>query len=67
MVKRTKRETTLERIAVDTDELAALLSCGTSSARKVGEAAGAKIKLGGRVLWNLRKIREHIDKETGIA
>lgn len=51
-------------ITANTETLAESLDCGRSTAVKIGEAAGAKIQIGKRVLWNVRKIRNYLD---GIA
>jgi len=50
-----------QRIAVDTKALAEILSCGKVTAIKIGETAGAKIKIGKRVLWNVSKIQAYLD------
>ena len=46
---------------VSTESLMALLDSGRSSAVKIGEAAGAKITIGRRVLWSLPKIRRYLE------
>lgn len=48
------------KIAVVTDELQSLLSCGRDSAIHIGEAAEARIQIGRRVLWNVEKIKEYV-------
>lgn len=50
-----------DKIAVTTEELQALLSCGRSSAVQIGEAAEARIQIGKRVLWNVQKVRKYIN------
>lgn len=50
-----------EKIAVTTEELQAMLSCGRHSAVQIGEAAEARIQIGKRVLWNVQKVREYIN------
>lgn len=63
MKKTMSRSTPIEnRLTVTTDELAGILSCGRSTAVKVGEAAGAKIVIGRRILWNTEKVRVYLDK-----
>jgi hypothetical protein len=47
---------------VDTAGLQAMLSCGRKSAVDVGNAAGAKIQVGRRVLWNIDKVQKYLDK-----
>ncbi len=48
------------KIAVKTEELQGLLSCGRSTAVKIGEDAKAKIQYGKIVLWNVEKIRKYL-------
>ena len=48
-------------LAVSTETLAEMLDCGLVTARKVGEAANAKIQIGRRVLWNTEKIKKYIN------
>lgn len=49
-------------ITVDIEHLAAMLSCGKDTARKIGEDAGARITIGRRVLYSVRKIENYIEK-----
>ena len=49
-------------IAVDIEKLSAMLSCGRATARKIGTEAGAEIRINRRVLFNVEKIREYINK-----
>lgn len=49
------------RLAVTTEELQALLSCGRKSAVDIGELAEAKIQLGRRVLWNVEKVKTYLN------
>lgn len=51
----------VDKITVDTLELQKLLSCGHSAAVEIGTAAGARVKVGRRVLWNVQKIKDHIN------
>lgn len=53
-----ERETAL---SVDTKELKTSLGCGRESAVRIGRAAGAEIRIGRRVLWNLSKIQKYLD------
>lgn len=50
-----------ERITANTDTLAECLDCGKNTAVKIGEAAGAKIQIGKRVLWNVGKVQSYLD------
>lgn len=55
-----KRETT-KAITVDIDGLAAMLSCGQATARKIGEDAGARIIVGRRVLYSVSKVEKYLE------
>lgn len=55
-----------EKIALDTTDLMQVLSCGRSTAVKIGEAAGAKIQIGKRVLWNSNKIQKYLESNTNV-
>lgn len=46
---------------LDTDELCSYLSCGTNTARKIGKASGAFIKLGRRTVFDVRAIDAYIN------
>lgn len=47
--------------SVDTKELQEMLSCGRVTAVQIGNNAGAKIQIGRRVLWNVRKVNAYLD------
>lgn len=46
---------------VDTIGLQSMLSCGRVSAVEIGTAAGARIQVGRRVLWNVKKVQQYLD------
>ena len=50
-----------DRATVDTKDLQQLLGVGYESAVQVGKEAGARIKVGRRVLWNVSKIHKYLD------
>ena len=56
---RIKRDTS-NVVYVDTDELAAALSIGKTSARRIGKEAGAFVKIGGSTRFNLAKVLDYI-------
>lgn len=66
MNKTWNREIQTDKILVDTEELKALLSCGRTSAIKMGAAAGARVDVGRRVLWNTDKIRKYLAGKTRV-
>lgn len=47
---------------MDTAGLQALMHAGIKTATEIGTAAGAKIYVGRRVLWNVAKIRKYLDE-----
>ena len=52
---------TQSKIAINTDELQAMLSCGRYSAVQIGEAAESRIQIGKRIFWNVEKIKSYIN------
>ena len=61
-MKKTKERETDQLLSVDLEKLAAMLSCGQATAKKVGEEAGARIMRGRRVLYSVSKIQKYIEK-----
>lgn len=59
-MNRTKERSCESLLAVDIDKLSAMLSCGHTTARKIGEQAGARIVIGRRVLYSVDKINEYL-------
>ena len=60
----TMRNNTIDitnRLAITTEELQAMLSCGRSTAERIGKDAQACIQYGKRVLWNVSRIQAHLD------
>lgn len=49
------------KILLTTCELQALLSCGRSSAIKIGELAKAKVSVGRRVFWCRAKVDSYFN------
>lgn len=60
MNKTMKRETT-HPIAVNIDELCAMLSCGEATAKQIAEAAEARVYQGKRVLYSVKKVENYIE------
>ena len=50
-----------DKLTVDTNGLQSLLDCGRVTAVEIGTQAEARIEVGKRVLWNLRKIQKYLD------
>lgn len=51
-----------DRRAVNAIELQSMLGCGRATAVKIAEAAGARIKIGRRVLYNVGKVQAYLDQ-----
>lgn len=50
-----------QKVLLNTQELQAILSCGYSSAVKLGVAARARVSVGKRVLWNKDKVQAYLN------
>ncbi len=53
-----------EQLLVDTKTLRKILNCGHATAIKIGEQANARIKIGKRVLWSKKAIKDFIENQT---
>lgn len=49
------------KIAIDTEELKQMCTCGRATAVEIGTKAGARIQIGRRVLWNVEKIQLYLN------
>lgn len=63
MKRRLVRETKTP-LFLSLEGLAAALDCGRNMADKVGREAGAKVKFGGCVRYNLERVKEYLEKLT---
>lgn len=54
-----------DKMALSATDLMQMLSCGRATAEKIGEAAGARIKVGRRVLYNAERIRNYLERVAG--
>lgn len=61
MKSTTQFENVADRKTVDTKGLQTMLSAGRQTAVEIGTAAGARIQVGRRVLWNVRKVQQYLD------
>ncbi|MEY8413596.1 hypothetical protein AALB51_20470 [Lachnospiraceae bacterium 62-26] len=48
-------------LAINTNTLMKVLNCGRYTAIKIGDNAGARISIGKRVLWNIKRIQKYLD------
>ncbi len=60
-MRQTKERESDLRLAVDIDGLAALLSCGQATARKIAVDAGARITIGHWVLYSVQKVEKYLE------
>ncbi len=67
MNKRSVQNHDLTPRLVDTTELMQYSGLGRNRAIEFGDAAGARVQVGRRVLWDRTKIDKYIDEATGIA
>lgn len=56
-----KSEAIVNKKMVDTAELQKMLCSGRKTAVEIGTSAKAKVQVGRRVFWNVKKIQEYID------
>ncbi len=61
-MRQTKKREAKKLITVDINGLAAMLSCGEATAKKIGEEAGARIVIGRRVLYSVELIERYVVK-----
>ena len=61
-MRKTKTAETNNKVSVNADTLAKILDCGRPTAMKIGEAAGARIQIGKRVLYKVDKIERYLDE-----
>lgn len=59
-MNKTKIRKSEQPLAVDIEKLSAMLSCGHSTARKIGEQARARIVIGRRVLYFVEKVQKYL-------
>ena len=57
---RTKERKTSYPLLIGSEELAAKLSCGTATAKKIAELAEARVVIGRRVLYCVDKIATYL-------
>lgn len=64
-MRKTRNLETDCKLMIDINELSAMLSCGKATARRVGEEARARMKIGRRVLYSVKKIESYIEDKSG--
>lgn len=66
MKKRTDSNNYNNKMAVDIKGLCEMMSLGRNSCMKLGEDAGAVIRVGRRKLYSVEKIREYIENQEDV-
>ena len=61
-MRKTNRGDVNGRLCVDTEELKSKLCCGRDTAVKIGLEAKARVQIGKRVLWNVEKVQEYLNR-----
>lgn len=60
-MNKTKKRETERPLTVDIETLAAMLTCGHATARKIGKEAKARITIGRRVLYSVEKVKKYLE------
>lgn len=60
-MRKTKTTEAGNKVSVNAETLAKILDCGRPTAIKIGEAAGARIQIGKRVLYKVDRIERYLD------
>lgn len=60
-MRQTKERKTKQLLTVDIEGLAAMLSCGQATAKRIAEDAGARITVGRRVLYSVGKVERYLE------
>lgn len=61
----TKERQADNKLTVDIKGLCAILSCGECTARRVGEKSGAKVTIGKRVIYIVKKVEKYLEELAG--
>ncbi|RKM60501.1 hypothetical protein D6855_07230 [Butyrivibrio sp. CB08] len=54
-----------DTLSLDMPQLMQALSCGRQTAEEIAKSAGARMKIGKRVLYNTGKIKAYLDSIAG--
>lgn len=63
-MRKTETGGTVDKIAVNVENLAKMLDCGRATAVKIGTEAGARVQIGKRVLFKKDKVEAYLEKLT---
>ena len=59
---RKKEVVLLEKMLISTSELQKMIGCGRANAVKFGDEAGARVRIGKLLRWNVAKIQKYMDE-----
>lgn len=65
-MRKTDTQSTEKPLTYTAEGLKIALGCGRYSAEKIAVEAGARIKIGSRVLYDRRKIEEYLRQRSGV-
>lgn len=52
----------MEKMLISTPELMKVIGCGRANAVKFGDEAGARVRIGKLLRWNVAKIQKYMDE-----
>ena len=52
----------MDKILISTPELMEVTGCGRANAVKFGDEAGARVRIGKLLRWNVAKIQKYMDE-----
>lgn len=59
---RKKEVVLLEKMLISTPELQKMIGCGRANAVKFGDEAGARVRVGKLLRWNVAKIQKYMNE-----
>ena len=54
----------MEKILISTLELQKMIGCGRANAVKFGDEAGARVRIGKLLRWNVAKIQKYLEENA---
>ena len=67
MYKRERNSEVKDVISTDIIGLQAITGLGRNTAARIGEEAGATIRIGRRKLYNIDKVKQYLNSKTGVS
>ncbi len=66
-MRKTRTDEIGNKVAVNAETLAKILDCGRPTAMRIGAEAGARVRVGKRVLYKVDRINRYLDQLAGDA